>query len=219
MAKLYFYYSTMNAGKSTVLLQSSYNYRERGMNTLILSPEIDTRFGSGKVASRIGIESESVSFNTSDNLLNLVRNETRINPLHCVLVDEAQFLTRTQVRQLSDVCDDLDIPVLAYGLRTDFQGNLFEGSEHLLAWADTLTELKTICHCGRKATMVLRVSESGQVIRDGEQVQIGGNERYQTVCRLHFKDLRSNQPHPRTTRPTPHEPRSTILGPCKSHKN
>ena len=181
MAKLYFYYSTMNAGKSTVLLQSSYNYRERGMNTLILSPEIDTRFGSGKVASRIGIESESVSFNTSDNLLNLVRNETRINPLHCVLVDEAQFLTRTQVRQLSDVCDDLDIPVLAYGLRTDFQGNLFEGSEHLLAWAD-------ICHCGRKATMVLRVSESGQVIRDGEQVQIGGNERYQTVCRLHFKE-------------------------------
>lgn len=188
MAKLYFYYSTMNAGKSTVLLQSSYNYRERGMNTLILSPEIDTRFGSGKVASRIGIESESVSFNTSDNLLNLVRNQTRINPLHCVLVDEAQFLTRTQVRQLSDVCDDLDIPVLAYGLRTDFQGNLFEGSEHLLAWADTLTELKTICHCGRKATMVLRVSESGQVIRDGEQVQIGGNERYQTVCRLHFKE-------------------------------
>lgn len=188
MAKLYFYYSTMNAGKSTVLLQSCYNYRERGMNTLILSPEIDTRFGSGKVASRIGIESESVSFNTSDNLLNLVRNETRTNPLHCVLVDEAQFLTRTQVRQLSDVCDDLDIPVLAYGLRTDFQGNLFEGSEHLLAWADTLTELKTICHCGRKATMVLRVSESGQVIRDGEQVQIGGNERYQTVCRLHFKE-------------------------------
>ncbi|MEP3931848.1 thymidine kinase, partial [Rhodopirellula bahusiensis] len=108
--------------------------------------------------------------------------------LHCVLVDEAQFLTRIQVRQLSDVCDDLDIPVLAYGLRTDFQGNLFEGSEHLLAWADTLTELKTICHCGRKATMVLRVSESGQVIRDGEQVQIGGNERYQTVCRRHFKE-------------------------------
>lgn len=188
MAKLYFYYSTMNAGKSTVLLQSSYNYRERGMNTLILSPEIDTRFGSGKVASRIGIESESVSFNTSDNLLKLVREETRASPLHCVLVDEAQFLTRTQVRQLSDVCDDLDIPVLAYGLRTDFQGNLFEGSEHLLAWADTLTELKTICHCGRKATMVLRVTESGQVIRDGEQVQIGGNERYQTVCRLHFKE-------------------------------
>ncbi|WDQ18266.1 thymidine kinase [Rhodopirellula sp. P2] len=188
MAKLYFYYSTMNAGKSTVLLQSSYNYRERGMNTLILSPEIDTRFGSGKVASRIGIESESVSFNTSDNLLEIAREETRSHPLHCVLVDEAQFLTRTQVRQLSDVCDDLDIPVLAYGLRTDFQGNLFEGSEHLLAWADTLTELKTICHCGRKATMVLRVSESGQVIRDGEQVQIGGNERYQTVCRRHFKE-------------------------------
>jgi thymidine kinase len=188
MAKLYFYYSTMNAGKSTVLLQSSYNYRERGMNTLILSPEIDTRFGSGKVASRIGIESESVSFNTADNLLNVVREQTRMIPLHCVLVDEAQFLTRTQVRQLSDVCDNLDIPVLAYGLRTDFQGNLFEGSEHLLAWADTLTELKTICHCGRKATMVLRVTESGQVIRDGEQVQIGGNERYQTVCRRHFKE-------------------------------
>ncbi|MCC9657181.1 thymidine kinase [Rhodopirellula halodulae] len=188
MAKLYFYYSTMNAGKSTVLLQSSYNYRERGMNTLILSPEIDTRFGSGKVASRIGIESDSKTFTTADNLFKMVQEIARRDPLHCVLVDEAQFLTRKQVRQLSDVCDELDIPVLAYGLRTDFQGNLFEGSENLLAWADTLSELKTICHCGRKATMVLRVGESGQVIRDGEQVQIGGNERYQTVCRRHFKE-------------------------------
>lgn len=187
MAKLYFYYSTMNAGKSTVLLQSSYNYRERGMNTLILSPEIDQRFGAGKVASRIGIESESTCFTTADNLLTLVDRAAQTSPLHCVLVDEAQFLTRGQVRQLSDVCDDRDIPVLAYGLRTDFQGNLFEGSQNLLAWADTLVELKTICHCGRKATMVLRVNETGQVIRDGEQVQIGGNERYLTVCRRHFK--------------------------------
>lgn len=209
MAKLYFYYSTMNAGKSTVLLQSSYNYRERGMNTLILSPEIDTRFGSGKVASRIGIESESVAFNTSDNLLKLVQDQTRITPLHCVLVDEAQFLTRMQVRQLSDVCDDLDIPVLAYGLRTDFQGNLFEGSEHLLAWADTLTELKTICHCGRKATMVLRVSESGQVIRDGEQVQIGGNERYQTVCRRHFKEAIDRRSEGELPLLDSHEPRQS----------
>lgn len=195
LAKLYFYYSTMNAGKSTVLLQSSYNYRERGMRTLILSPEIDQRFGAGRVSSRIGLSSESVPFSTTENLLRRVEREHRHQEIHCVLVDEAQFLTKNQVKQLSDVCDQLDIPVLAYGLRTDFQGNLFEGSQHLLAWADTLTEIKTICHCGRKATMVLRVDSQGIPVRDGEQIQIGGNERYVTVCRRHFKQgLTERQP-------------------------
>jgi thymidine kinase len=187
MAKLYFYYSTMNAGKSTILLQSSYNYRERGMNTLILQPEIDTRFGVGTVASRIGIQAVAKTFQFNDNLLQLVQHQLQNAPLHCVLVDEAQFLTAPQVKQLSDVCDVLNIPVLAYGLRTDFQGNLFEGSQQLLAWADTMVEVKTICHCGRKATMVLRIGADGQAVREGNQVQIGGNDRYTSVCRQHFK--------------------------------
>ena len=187
MAKLYFYYSTMNAGKSTVLLQSSYNYRERGMRTLVFSPEIDERFGARRVSSRIGLSADSVPFSAADNLFRMVEKDHRESAVHCVLVDEAQFLTTNQVRQLSDVCDSLGIPVLAYGLRTDFQGNLFEGSLHLLAWADTLTEIKTICHCGRKATMVLRVDANGVPVREGEQIQIGGNERYVTVCRQHFK--------------------------------
>lgn len=188
MAKLYFYYSTMNAGKSTTLLQCSYNYHERGMKTLILLPEIDTRDQAGKVTSRIGLEAEAVTFNTADNLLSMVRDCHQADPLDCILVDEAQFLTAHQVRQLSDVCDNWDIPVMAYGLRTDFQGNLFAGSEVLLAWADTLSEIKTICHCGRKATMVLRINDSGRPIKDGRQIQIGGNERYVSVCRRHFKE-------------------------------
>ena len=187
MAKLYFYYSAMNAGKSTVLLQSSHNYRERGMNTLILLPEIDTRMQKGKVTSRIGIEADAITFNTADNLLSIVEKNHQEAQLSCVLVDESQFLTKQQVRQLSDVCDQLDVPVLAYGLRTDFQGNLFEGSEQLLAWADSLAEIKTICHCGRKATMVLRIGADGKAIKDGRQIQIGGNESYVSVCRLHFK--------------------------------
>ena len=188
MAKLFFYYSTMNAGKSTILLQSSYNYRERGMRTLVFSPGIDDRFGVGRVSSRIGLQSESIAISLSDNLFRCVQKENAQKSVHCVLVDEAQFLTKQQVRQLSDVCDELDIPVLAYGLRTDFQGNLFEGSHHLMAWADTLHEIKTICHCGRKATMVLRIDANGKPVRDGEQIQIGGNERYVTVCRKHFKE-------------------------------
>ncbi|QEG01133.1 Thymidine kinase [Stieleria maiorica] len=188
MAKLYFYYSTMNAGKSTTLLQCSYNYHERGMKTLILLPEIDTRDQAGKVTSRIGLAADAVTFDLADNLLSMVRHRHQTETLHCVLVDEAQFLTARQVKQLSDVCDDLDIPVMAYGLRTDFQGNLFTGSEVLLAWADTLTEIKTICHCGRKATMVLRIDDSGHPIKDGRQIQIGGNERYVSVCRRHFKE-------------------------------
>lgn len=178
----------MNAGKSTILLQSSYNYRERGMNTLVFSPEIDDRFGVGKISSRIGLQADSIAFSPSVNLFRSIQKEHVKKTVHCVLVDESQFLTRQQVRQLSDVCDDLDIPVLAYGLRTDFQGNLFEGSQHLMAWADTLNEIKTICHCGRKATMVLRVDGSGKPVREGEQIQIGGNERYVSVCRKHFKD-------------------------------
>jgi thymidine kinase len=178
----------MNAGKSTNLLQSSYNYRERGMNTLVFSPEIDDRFGVGKISSRIGLQADSIAFSPSINLFRSIQKEHAMKTVHCVLVDESQFLTRQQVRQLSDVCDDLDIPVIAYGLRTDFQGNLFEGSQHLMAWADTLNEIKTICHCGRKATMVLRIDGSGKPVREGEQIQIGGNERYVSVCRKHFKD-------------------------------
>lgn len=187
MAKLYFYYSAMNAGKSTILLQSSYNYRERGMQTLVLAPELDTR-SAGKVVSRIGLQADAVTFNNGDNLLNMVSQAKAESPIHCVLVDEAQFLSRIQVRQLCDICDQLDVPVLTYGIRTDFQGHLFEGSESLLALADSLIELKTICHCGRKATMNMRIDGKGRPIRDGKQVQIGGNERYQAVCRKHFHE-------------------------------
>lgn len=178
----------MNAGKSTILLQSSYNYRERGMRTMVFSPEIDTRFGVGLVSSRIGLQSDSVPFDANTNLFRVVEREQALDHVHCVLVDEAQFLTKQQVRQLGDICDSMSIPVLAYGLRTDFQGNLFEGSQYLLAWADSLTEIKTICHCGRKATMVLRVDSRGIPVREGEQIQIGGNDRYVTVCRRHFKE-------------------------------
>ncbi|MFM8573980.1 MAG: thymidine kinase [Pirellula sp.] len=186
MAKLYFYYSTMNAGKSTILLQSSYNYRERGMRTLVFGPEIDDRFGKGRVSSRIGLSADAIAFKATDNLYRIAEKEHATSSVHCVLVDEAQFLTKAQVRQLGDIADRLSIPVLAYGLRTDFQGNLFEGSQYLLAWADSLQEIKTICHCGRKATMVLRIDSQGRPVRDGEQIQIGGNDRYVTVCRQHF---------------------------------
>jgi thymidine kinase len=192
MAKLYFYYSSMNAGKSTVLLQSSYNYRERGMHTLLFAPAVDDRAGIGRIQSRIGLSGEGRAFAPADNLLERVRTEHTAQPLACVLVDEAQFLSRAQARQLSDVVDTLDIPVLCYGLRTDFQGNLFEGSAALLAWADTLTEIKTICHCGRKATMVLRVDGTGRVVREGVQIEIGGNEAYVSVCRRHFKEGRAH---------------------------
>lgn len=188
MAKLYFYYSSMNAGKSTALLQSSYNYRERGMNTLILAPALDDRYGTGKVTSRIGIESGATTFSKNDNLLDIVEDHARQSPIHCVLIDEAQFLTRDQVFQLSDVTDRLNVPVLAYGLRTDFQGEPFEGSKYLLAWSDNLKEIKAICHCGTKATMVLRLDGDGEVITEGSQVEIGGNDRYVSTCRKHFKE-------------------------------
>ena len=173
MAKLYFYYSSMNAGKSTSLLQSSYNYKERGMCTLVLAPELDDRYGTGKVASRIGLEAKATTFSTDDNLFELIENRVVDEPLHCVLIDEAQFLTKRQVFELGEV--------------TDFQGEPFEGSKYLLAWADNLKELKAICHCGKKATMVIRMDEHGNVIREGSQIQIGGNDRYVSMCRRHFK--------------------------------
>ncbi len=188
MAKLYFYYSSMNAGKSTSLLQSSYNYRERGMNTLVLAPNFDDRFGVGKVTSRIGIDAQAITFSSGDDLLAAITARHEQEPLHCVLIDEAQFLTKQQVFQLGEVTDNLDIPVLAYGLRTDFQGEPFEGSKYLLAWSDNLKELKAICHCGSKATMVLRVDADGKPITGGSQIEIGGNDRYVSMCRKHFKE-------------------------------
>ena len=187
MAKMYFYYSSMNAGKSTALLQSSYNYRERGMNTVVMAPLLDNRYGVGKVTSRIGLESEATSFKLDDNLFDIIEAMLVDEPLHCVLIDEAQFLTKQQVFQLGEVTDRLNIPVLAYGLRTDFQGEPFDGSKYLLAWSDNLRELKAICHCGSKATMVIRMDESGEPVREGSQVEIGGNDRYVSMCRKHFK--------------------------------
>ncbi len=188
MAKLYFYYSSMNAGKSTSLLQSSYNYRERGMNTLVLAPEFDDRYGTGRVTSRIGLEAKATSFGGADDLFVVVGTRLAKGPLHCVLIDEAQFLTRDQVFQLCRVSDELNVPVLAYGLRTDFRGEPFEGSKYLLAWSDNLKEIKAICHCGKKATMVLRLDDRGRAIREGSQVEIGGNDRYVSMCRRHFNE-------------------------------
>jgi len=188
MAKLYFYYSSMNAGKSTALLQSSYNYRERGMNTLVLAPQLDDRYGKGKVKSRIGIETDAKTFVPEDDLLGLVEARNKHSQLHCVLIDEAQFLTKEQVFQLGEVTDKMNIPVLAYGLRTDFQGEPFEGSKYLLAWSDNLKELKAICDCGSKATMVVRFDEGGNAITEGSQIEIGGNDRYVSMCRKHFKE-------------------------------
>ena len=188
MAKLYFYYSAMNAGKTTNLLQSRHNYAERGMNTLVIKPRIDSRSGENRVRSRIGLEAEAVDVDPSVNLLDLVKNASEGQPIHCVLVDEAQFLSADQVDQLTEVVDALNIPVLAYGLRTDFLGALFEGSRQLLALADELREIKTVCHCGRKATMVVRFDGEGQPMHSGDQIQIGGNETYVSMCRRHFKE-------------------------------
>ena len=178
----------MNAGKSTILLQSSYNYRERGMNTLLLTPEIDTLNGVDKIHSRIGLEAGATTFSTVDDLFALTKKQCEVEQVHCVLVDEAQFLSRKQVAQLCRISDDMAIPVLAYGLRTDFRGELFEGSQYLLAWSDSLTEIKTICHCGRKATMVLRIGSDGKPVKEGTQVEVGGNERYLSVCRKHHAE-------------------------------
>lgn len=190
MAKLYFYYSAMNAGKTTSLLQSAWNYRERGMRTLILTPSLNRRDGEGVVASRIGLKADARRFEPGENLLELVNADIQMHgALHCVFVDEAQFLSKAQVWQLSDVVDRLGVPVLAFGLRTDFRGELFEGSRHLLAWADKLEEIKTICHTGRKATMVVRVDEHGRAVTEGPQVEIGGNDRYVSVSRAEFKHI------------------------------
>jgi len=178
----------MNAGKSTSLLQSSYNYRERGMHTLVLSPMVDDRDGQGMVASRIGLKTEATVIKPDDNVFAVVQEHHNKEHLSCVLIDEAQFLKREQVFQLGDVCDKLKIPVLAYGIRTDFQGEPFEGSKYLLAWADNLKELKAICHCGRKATMVIRRDASGRAVTEGAQIAIGGNDLYESTCRLHFKE-------------------------------
>lgn len=188
MAKLHFYYSAMNAGKSTTLLQSSHNYRERGMDTLLMCPAIDTRYGEGKIATRIGISQPATCFDNSMNIFEFIQSSLLQNPnIHCVLIDEAQFLTKPQVLQLCDVVDQLDIPVLTYGIRSDFRAEPFPGSQYLLVMADQLIEIKTICHCGAKASMNLRIDQHGQAIRHGKQVEIGGNERYIATCRKHFK--------------------------------
>jgi thymidine kinase len=189
MAKLYFYYSAMNAGKTTLLLQSAHNYRERGMNPLLFTPALDDRYRVGMIRSRIGLEAEAVAFSREDDLFESVQECLSKRNIHCVLVDEAQFLTRDQVFQLTEVVDRLNIPTLCFGLRTDFQGELFEGSRYLLAWADQLEELKTICHTGKKATMVVRVDDEGYALREGSQVEIGGNERYVSVSRKEFKNV------------------------------
>lgn len=186
MAKLYFYYSSMNAGKSATLLQSSFNYRERGMATMLWTAAIDDRYGAGLVSSRIGLEAQAHLFDPAVDMFAAIAAQHDRTPLSCVLVDEAQFLTRDQVWQLAGVADRLGVPVLCYGLRTDFRGELFEGSAHLLGLADTLSEIKTVCDCGRKATMNLRVDGRGQAVRDGAQTQIGGNDRYVALCRRHF---------------------------------
>jgi len=200
MAQLYFYYSSMNAGKSTHLLQSSYNYNECGLRTIIYTAQIDDRFAKGKVASRLGIDADARLFNEKTNLLDEItalspkenkpsEDENSLDKIACILIDEAQFLTSDQVKQLTDVVDNLHIPVLAYGIRTDFLGQTFSGSAALLAWADKLIELKTICHCGRKANFVMRLDGNGNAVKGGEQVEVGGNERYQSLCRAHFKEL------------------------------
>jgi len=187
MAKVYFYYAAMNAGKSTLLLQSAHNYRERGMRPVIFTPALDTRAGAGRIESRIGLAADAIAFSGEDDLFNIIQAAHTAAPVHCVLIDEAQFLGAAQVAQLTAVADDLGIPVLCYGLRTDFQGQLFAGSSALLAVADDLCEIKTICHCGRKATMVLRIDPAGRAVREGAQVEIGGNDRYVSVCRRHHR--------------------------------
>lgn len=187
MAKLYFYYSAMNAGKSTALLQSSHNYNERGMETLLFTPQFDRRYGEGRITSRIGLQHEAIMFNVEFDFFLAIKKELERNPnIRCILIDEAQFLSKEQVLQLSLATVEFNIPVLAYGIRTDFMGEPFEGSKYLLAWAEELNEIKTICHCGSKATMNLKIDSAGNVVRLGEQVEIGGNERYVATCRKHF---------------------------------
>ena len=189
MAKLFFYYSAMNAGKSTTLLQSAYNYQERGMDVLLFTPSFDDRYEVGTVTSRIGLKSDAVMFDKDFDVFAYTQKEQKKlgGKLACVLVDEAHFMTKQHIEQLTEIADKLNLPVLAYGLRTDFQGEPFEGSKYLLAWAENLIEIKTICHCSRKATMNMRVAEDGSKVHEGDQVEIGGNDRYVSTCRKHYK--------------------------------
>ena len=194
MAKLYFYYASMNAGKSTTLLQADFNYRERGMETMLFTAAIDDRFEAGAITSRIAISAPATAFDPSTDLHGCVVDELTRRRLACILVDEAQFLTSDQVAQLAQVCDELGVPVIAYGLRTDFQGALFPGSARLLAVADALIEIKSVCTCGRKATMNLRVDGAGRAVREGAQTEIGGNDRYVSLCRKHFSEAMRGTP-------------------------
>jgi len=186
MAKLYFYYAAMNAGKSTTLLQADFNYRERGMQTMLWTAAHDDRAGTGTIGSRIALSAPAHTYDETVDLYEAIGEELKKRPLDCILVDEAQFLSQRHVLQLCEVADQLGIPVLCYGLRTDFQGKLFPGSAALLALADSLVELKAVCECGRKATMNLRVDQEGHAVASGEQTEIGGNDRYIALCRKHF---------------------------------
>ena len=188
MAKLYFNYSTMNAGKSTSLLQASHNYRERGMQTYLMTAKMDTRAGKGKIASRIGIEENSDTFNPQEDLFEKIKIKLKKDKISCILLDEAQFLTKDQVWALARAVDDLGVPIMCYGLRVDFMGELFPGSAALLALADEMREIRTICHCGKKATMVVRLDSTGKAMTAGDQVQIGGNETYLSLCRKHYRE-------------------------------
>ena len=188
MAKLYFNYSTMNAGKSTSLLQASHNYRERGMQTYLMTAKMDTRAGKGKIASRIGIEENSDTFSPQEDLFEKIKNKLKKEDISCIFLDEAQFLTKDQVWALARAVDDLGVPIMCYGLRVDFMGELFPGSAALLALADEMREIRTICHCGKKATMVVRLDSTGKAMTAGDQVQIGGNETYLSLCRKHYRE-------------------------------
>jgi thymidine kinase len=188
MAKLYFHYSTMNAGKSTHLLQASYNYRERGMETYLMNAAVDGRTGPGRIGSRIGLSASADTFAKGEDLFEKIARRLKLGPVACVFIDEAQFLEKDQVWQLARAVDDLGVPVMCYGLRVDFRGELFPGSAALLALADEMREARTICHCGKKATMVVRQDEDGHVLTEGAQVQIGGNETYVSLCRRHWRE-------------------------------
>ncbi|MEM7721324.1 MAG: thymidine kinase [Pseudomonadota bacterium] len=194
MAKLYFNYSTMNAGKSTLLLQASYNYIERDMRTYLLTADFDNRAGVGKISSRIGIEATADTYTQTCDLFDKIKARLADGPCHCVFVDEAQWMTRDQVWQLARAVDDLGVPVMAYGLRVDFRGELFPGSAALLAIADEMREVRTICHCGKKATMVIRVNEAGEALTEGAQIEVGGNDRYVSLCRRHFREATGDAP-------------------------
>ena len=186
MAKLYFNYSSMNAGKSTALLQADHNYRERGMSTILFTSAKDERYGKNEIVSRIGIKAPATYFFENTNIFEDVLKESQQNNTNCVLIDEAQFLSKDQVFQLGRIVDELNIPVLTFGIRTDFKGELFEGSQYLLAWSDNIKEIKTVCHCGGKATMVVRINANGAVVSEGSQIEVGGNESYIPLCRKHF---------------------------------